>query len=50
MGLRTEEIYPLISQSGDISGGFRGLEGTVHCMEHQQDEFHATLEEQLVNV
>ena len=39
----------MISQSGDFSGRFRGQGGTVHRMENQQDEFHATLEEPLVN-
>ena len=33
-----------------LAGGWRTRERTVHRVEHQRDEFHATLEEQLINV
>ena len=33
-----------------LVGGWRTRERTVHRVEHQRDEFHATLEEQLINV
>ena len=33
-----------------LVGGWRTGERTIHHMEHHQDEFHETLEEQLINV
>ena len=33
-----------------LAGSWRMRERTVHHMEHQRYEFHATLEEQLINV
>ena len=33
-----------------LAGGWRTRERTVHRVEHQRDEFHATLEEKLINV
>ena len=33
-----------------LAGDWRTRERTTHRMEHQRDEFHATLEEQLINV
>ena len=33
-----------------LAGGWRTRERTVYRVEHQREEFHATLEEQLINV
>ena len=33
-----------------LAGGRRTRERRAHRVEHQRDEFHATLEEQLINV